>query len=158
MAEADIRRNVYKYKVIIKLTNNDEDDETEFTINNMTQILLQNFADLENGKPSKINKESFILMLKDNYYINNDVLKSIKATKVVKIKFSFKDFSNRQPSGIIDEFYTPIMYYNTNNDIRIRTLELILQYTSEYILRSLELLNKSDSAAERKKKRKKGKK
>ena len=39
----DTTRKVYKYKITIKLTNNDENDEKEFTITNMTQILLQNF-------------------------------------------------------------------------------------------------------------------
>jgi hypothetical protein len=145
---AGIRRNVYK--IIIKLTSNDEDDDKEFTINNMTQILLQNFADMDDGKPPGITKESFIFMLKDNYYINNDVLKSIKSTKVEKIKFTFKDYNNRQPSGIIDEFYTPIISYSYDNDVVIKTLQLILKFTSEHLLR-LDLLKKSNRNTEDKK-------
>ena len=43
---AGIVRKVYK--INIKLTNNDENEEKEFTITNMTQILLQNFAEISN--------------------------------------------------------------------------------------------------------------
>ena len=97
------------YKITIKLTNNDENDEKEFTINNMTQILLQHFADPSNG----LHLDNPIFMLKDNYYIDNDVLKSIRGSKVDNKPFVFKDFSNRDPEQIVNEFYTPIL---SNND------------------------------------------
>ena len=124
------------YKITIKLTNNDENDEKEFTINNMTQILLQHFADPSNGLPDPSNglplNNQHIFMLKDNYYIDNDVLKSIRGSKVDNKLFVFKDFSNRDPEQIVNEFYTPILS-NNDNSIKIKILKQILKFALQSI-------------------------
>lgn len=106
----DTTRKVYKYKINIKLTNNDENEEKEFTITNMTQILLQNFAEISNnGLPPGLTEENHIYMLKDNYYIDNDILKSIRATKGEKINMSSKILplqkENKLPMNFINLFY-----------------------------------------------------
>ena len=124
---AAITRKVYK--ITIKLTNNDENDEKEFTINNMTQILLQHFADPSNGLPLN---DQHIFMLKDNYYIDNDVLKSIRGSKVDNKPFVFKDFNNREPDQIVNEFYTPILS-NNDNSIKILILTQILFFALQSI-------------------------
>jgi len=137
---AATRRNICK--IIIKLTTNDE-EEKEFTINSMDQILLQNFA-AENGKyepPLGSEKKKDILMIKDNYYINNDVLKSIKSTKVEKIKFTFKNFDNKYDTGIVDEFYTPITTHVLQFPSDLKILKLIIQFSSEHLAR-LKMLGK----------------
>ena len=123
---AAITRKVYK--ITIKLTNNDENDEKEFTINNMTQILLQHFADLSND----LHLDNHIFMLKDNYYIDNDVLKSIRGSKVDNKPFVFKDFNNREPDQIVNEFYTPILS-NNDNGIKIKILTQILFFALQSI-------------------------
>ena len=126
------------YKITIKLTNNDENDEKEFTINNMTQILLQHFADPTNGLPL----DNDIFMLKDNYYIDNDVLKSIRGSKVDNKLFVFKDFSNRDPEQIVNEFYTPILS-NNDNTIKIKILTQILFFALQSIEYAEKLADKN---------------
>jgi hypothetical protein len=128
---ATVRR---KYKITIKLTNNDEDDEEEFIIDNMRQILLQNFAELSNGIPDDLTDNSYIYMLKDNYYIDNDVIKNIKGSKVDKLKYTFKDFGSKGTISIINEFYMPILNYS-DTTIKIAVLKQILKNA----LSSLEL-------------------
>lgn len=128
------------YKITIKLTNNDENDEKEFTINNMTQILLQHFADPSNGLPST----KPIFMLKDNYYIDNDVLKSIRGSKVDNKPFVFKDFSNRDPEQIVNEFYTPILS-NNDNSIKIKILTQILIFALQSIEYAEKLADKNNT-------------
>ena len=128
------------YKITIKLTNNDENDEKEFTINNMTQILLQHFADPSNGLPST----NPIFMLKDNYYIDNDVLKSIRGSKVDNKPFVFKDFSNRDPEQIVNEFYTPILS-NNDNSIKIKILTQILIFALQSIEYAEKLADKNNT-------------
>ena len=137
---AGITRNVYK--ITIKLTNNDENDEKEFVINNISQILLQNFAEAVK-LPYGLSEKNHIFMLKDNYYIDNDVLKSIRGSKGEKNKYTFKDFGNKKPTEIIDEFYTPIMYYSHDNGVRLKTLRSILKYAVEHLERLLNLLGNS---------------
>ena len=134
------------YKITIKLTNNDENDEKEFTINNMTQILLQHFADPSNGLPDPSNGlplNNRIFMLKDNYYIDNDVLKSIRGSKVDNKLFVFKDFSNRDPEQIVNEFYTPILS-NNDNSIKIKILKQILEFALQSIEHSEKLADKNN--------------
>lgn len=128
------------YKITIKLTNNDENDEKEFTINNMTQILLQHFADPSNG----LHLDNPIFMLKDNYYIDNDVLKSIRGSKVDNKPFVFKDFSNRDPEQIVNEFYTPILS-NNDNSIKIKILTQILRFALQSIEYAEKLADKNNT-------------
>ena len=128
------------YKITIKLTNNDENDEKEFTINNMTQILLQHFADPSNG----LHLDKSIFMLKDNYYIDNDVLKSIRGSKVDNKLFVFKDFSNRDPEQIVNEFYTPILS-NNDNSIKIKILKQILKFALQSIENAEKLADKTNN-------------
>ena len=137
--------SINKYKITIKLTNNDENDDKEYIIDNMKQILLQHFAELDNGLPKDLSLEEnkYIFMLKDSYYIDNDVLKSIRGSKGEKKKYTFKDFGSKKPTEIVDEFYTPIMYYSHDNNIRIETLSSILNYALEHLTRSLNMLNSS---------------
>ena len=134
---AAITRKVYK--ITIKLTNNDENDEKEFTINNMTQILLQHFADPSNGLPLN---DQHIFMLKDNYYIDNDVLKSIRGSKVDNKPFVFKDFNNREPDQIVNEFYTPILS-NNDNSIKILILTQILFFALQSIENAEKIADKN---------------
>ena len=119
------------YKITIKLTNNDENDEKEFVINNISQILLQNFAEAVK-LPYGLSEKNHIFMLKDNYYIDNDVLKSIRGSKVDNKLFVFKDFSNRDPEQIVNEFYTPILS-NNDNSIKIKILKQILKFALQSI-------------------------
>lgn len=127
------------YKITIKLTNNDENDEKEFIINNMTQILLQHFADPSNGLPLN---DQHIFMLKDNYYIDNDVLKSIRGSKVDNKPFVFKDFNNREPDQIVNEFYTPILS-NNDNGIKIKILTQILFFALQSIENAEKIADKN---------------
>lgn len=126
---ATVRR---KYKITIKLTNNDENDEKEFIITNMKQILLQNFAEEEGGIPRDLSGgNSFIYMLKDIYYIDNEVLKSIRGTKAENNKYAFKNFNSTTPQQIINEFYTPIL---SSTDVKkIQILLQILLFAKESI-------------------------
>ena len=138
-------KSINKYKITIKLTNNDENDDKEYIIDNMKQILLQHFAELHKGLPEDLSleKNKYIYMLKDNYYIDNDVLKSIRGSKGEKNKYTFKDFGSKKPTEIVYEFYTPIMYYSHDNNVRIETLSSILNYALEHLTRSLNMLNSS---------------
>ena len=147
----DTTRKVYKYKINIKLTNNDENEEKEFTITNMTQILLQNFAEISNnGLPPGLTEENHIYMLKDNYYIDNDILKSIRATKGEKNKYEFKNFATTKGEQIANEFYKPILRY-TDNTIKIKILKQILEFAVEAIEYSEKLANnpKDEERAEK---------
>jgi hypothetical protein len=127
---ATVRRT---YKITIKLTNNDENDEKEFIITNMKQILLQNFAEEEGGIPRDLSGgTSFIYMLKDIYYIDNEVLKSIRGTKAENNKYGFKNFNSTTPEQIINEFYTPILS-STDTVNKIAILLQILQFAKESI-------------------------
>jgi hypothetical protein len=127
---ATVRR---KYKITIKLTNNDENDEKEFIITNMKQILLQNFAEEEGGIPRDLSGgNSFIYMLKDIYYIDNEVLKNIRGTKAENNKYAFKNFNSTTPAQIINEFYTPILS-STDTVKKIKILLQILQFAKESI-------------------------
>ena len=147
---AGIVRKVYK--INIKLTNNDENEEKEFTITNMTQILLQNFAEISNnGLPPGLTEENHIYMLKDNYYIDNDILKSIRATKGEKNKYEFKNFAAAKGEQIANEFYKPILRY-TDNTIKIKILKQILEFAVEAIEYSEKLANnpKDEERAEKK--------
>ena len=119
------------YKINIKLTNNDENDEKEFVIDNISQILLQNFA--ENKElPYGLSKKDHIYMLKDNYYIDNEILKSIRGSKGEKNKYEFKNFGATPFPQIVNEFYTPILSYN-DNSIKIKTLKQIFKYAAASI-------------------------
>ena len=136
------------YKITIKLTNNDENDEKEFTINNMSQILLQNFAasnskELKNGVPDDLSHNSYIYMLKENFYIDNEVLKSIRGSKGEKNKFIFKDFGNRDREQIVNEFYTPILTYN-DDTIKINILTQILIFALESIENAEKIADKKE--------------
>jgi hypothetical protein len=127
---ATVRRT---YKITIKLTNNDENDEKEFIITNMKQILLQNFAEEEGGIPRDLSGgNSFIYMLKDIYYIDNEVLKSIRGTKAENNKYGFKNFNSTTPDQIINEFYTPILS-STDTVKKIEILLQILEFAKESI-------------------------
>jgi hypothetical protein len=138
---ATVRRT---YKITIKLTNNDENDEKEFIITNMKQILLQNFAEEEGGIPRDLSGgTSFIYMLKDIYYIDNEVLKSIRGTKAENNKYVFKNFNSTTPEQIINEFYTPILS-STDTVKKIEILLQILQFAKESIENS-EKIDKIDT-------------
>lgn len=136
---ATVRR---KYKITIKLTNNDENDEKEFIITNMKQILLQNFAEEEGGIPRDLSGgNSFIYMLKDIYYIDNEVLKSIRVTKAENNKYVFKNFNSITPEQIINEFYTPILS-STDTVNKIAILLQTLQFAKEFIENSDKIAKK----------------
>ena len=136
---AAITRKVYK--ITIKLTNNDENDEKEFIINNISQILLQNFAEAVK-LPYGLSEKNHIFMLKDNYYIDNDVLKSIRGSKVDNKPFVFKDFNNREPDQIVNEFYTPILS-NNDNSIKILILTQILFFALQSIENAEKIADKN---------------
>jgi hypothetical protein len=128
---AGISRKVYK--INIKLTNNDENEEKEFVITNITQILLQNFAEISNnGLPGDLSENNHIYMVKDNYYIDNEILKSIRGSKGEKNKYEFKNFASSKPEQIINEFYKPILRY-TDNTIKIKVLTQIFNFALESI-------------------------
>ena len=128
---AGISRKVYK--INIKLTNNDENEEKEFAITNISQILLQNFAEISNnGLPLDLNETNHIYMVKDNYYIDNEILKSIRGSKGEKNKYEFKNFASTKPGHIINEFYKPILRY-TDNTIKIKVLTQIFKFALESI-------------------------
>lgn len=131
--------SINKYKITIKLTNNDENDDKEYIIDNMKQILLQHFADPSNGLPLN---DQHIFMLKDNYYIDNDVLKSIRGSKVDNKPFVFKDFNNREPDQIVNEFYTPILS-NNDNSIKIKILTQILFFALQSIENAEKIADKN---------------
>ena len=150
----DTTRKVYKYKITIKLTNNDENDEKEFTITNMTQILLQNFAEEENGLPKNLTDKNHIYMLKDNYYIDNDVLKSIRGNKGEKNKYEFKNFAAAKAEQIANEFYKPILRY-TDNNIKIKILKQILKFAVDAIEYSKKLAENPTLAEQTEKNRQK---
>lgn len=138
---ATVRR---KYKITIKLTNNDENDEKEFIITNMKQILLQNFAEEEGGIPRDLSGgNSFIYMLKDIYYIDNEVLKSIRVTKAENNKYVFKNFNSITPEQIINEFYTPILS-STDTVNKIAILLQTLQFAKEFIENSDKIAKKKN--------------
>lgn len=133
------------YKITIKLTNNDENDEKEFAINNMSQILLQNFAELDNGLPPDLSDKSHIYMLKDNYYIDNEILKSIRGNKGEKNKYEFKNFKATGAEQIANEFYKPILRYS-DNTIKIKILKQILKFAVDAIEYSKKLANNPSRA------------
>ena len=140
---AGIVRKVYK--INIKLTNNDENEEKEFTINNISQILLQNFAELSNGLPDDLSEKNHIYMLKDNYYIDSEILKSIRATKGEKNKYEFKNFKTTGAEQIANEFYKPILRY-TDNTIKIKILKEILKFAVDAIEYSKKLADNPSRA------------
>ena len=140
---AGIVRKVYK--INIKLTNNDENEEKEFTINNISQILLQNFAELSNGLPDDLSEKNHIYMLKDNYYIDNEILKSIRGNKGEKNKYEFKNFKTTGAEQIANEFYKPILRY-TDNNIKIKILKEILKFAVDAIEYSKKLADNPSRA------------
>jgi hypothetical protein len=133
------------YKINIKLTNNDENDEKEFVIDNISQILLQNFAELSNNAlPHGLTENNHIYMLKDNYYIDNEILKSIRGSKGEKNKYEFKNFGTVSDDVIINEFYKPILRYN-DNIIKIKVLTKILNFAADSIEYSKKYTDVPDS-------------
>jgi hypothetical protein len=133
------------YKINIKLTNNDENDEKEFVIDNISQILLQNFAELSNNAlPHGLTENNHIYMLKDNYYIDNEILKSIRGSKGEKNKYEFKNFGTVSDDVIINEFYKPILRYN-DNIIKIKVLTQILNFAADTIEYSKKYTDVPDS-------------
>ena len=147
--------SINKYKITIKLTNNDENDDKEYIIDNMKQILLQHLAEKEivvhDGSSDEENK--YIFMLKDSYYIDNDVLKSIRGSKGEK-KYEFKNFATTKAEQIINEFYTPILT-NNDNSVKIEILTQILLYAKASIEYSDKIADNSvGNYAVEKKKRK----
>lgn len=133
------------YKITIKLTNNDENEEKEFAINNMSQILLQNFAELDKGLPPDLSEKNHIYMLKDNYYIDNEILKSIRGNKGEKNKYEFKNFKTTGAEQIANEFYKPILRY-TDNNIKIKILKEILKFAVDAIEYSKKLADNPSRA------------
>ena len=144
------------YKINIKLTNNDENDEKEFVIDNISQILLQNFAEISpNGLPDDLsNNNNHIYMLKDNYYIDNEILKSIRGSKGEKNKYEFKNFSATGAAQIGNEFYKPILRYY-DNTIKIEVLTQILKFALEAIDYSKKFADKPSDEEQREKEDKK---
>jgi hypothetical protein len=143
------------YKINIKLTNNDENEEKEFAINNISQILLQNFAESSpNGLPRDLSDTNYIYMLKDNYYIDNEILKSIRGSKGEKIKYEFKNFASSKPEQIGNEFYKPILRYY-DNTTKIEVLTQILKFALEAIDYSKKFADKPSDEEQREKEDKK---
>ena len=130
------------YKITIKLINNDV-DEKEFIIDNMKQISLDNFA--EKGMPLSITDNSFIYMINEPYYINNDVLQKIREiSKSENKKFSFPSFSSMTPHGIRDTFYASILN-NSDNKLKRETMleivEFIIYFFNNYDIAGMEKQN-----------------
>jgi hypothetical protein len=115
------------YKITIKLTTNDI-AEKEFTIENMGQILLDNFA--EKDSPNN-DYNKLLYMLGETYYINNDVLQKIRElSKVQNKNYKFLDFLRLTSPQIENMFYSKIFAYNNNEENK-----KLVYDTMQYIIR-----------------------
>jgi len=121
------------YTIKIVLTKNNDPYEKEFIIDNMSQILLENFA--EKTMEEVISKsKSTLLMSRENAYIDSDVLQQIKSltSKSQNSKYKFMEFSGKNELDIRNEFYEII---GNNSDVAIRndTLKFILQIALDFL-------------------------
>ena len=119
------------YTIKIVLTKNNDAYEKEFIIDKMSQILLENFA--EKTMETEIAKLN-LLMLRENAYIDSDVLQQIKSltSKSQNNKYKFMEFSGRNEVDIKNEFYETIGNHSLVA-IRNETLKFILQIALEFL-------------------------
>lgn len=119
------------YTIKIVLTKNNDPYEKEFIIDNMSQILLENFA--EQSMASAI-AELKLLMSRENAYIDSDVLQQIKSltSKSQNSKYKFMEFSGKNEVDIKNEFYETIGNHSLVA-IRNDTLKFILQIALEFL-------------------------
>jgi hypothetical protein len=119
------------YTIKIVLTKNNDPYEKEFIIDNMSQILLENFA--EQSMASAI-AELPLLMSRENAYIDSDVLQQIKSltSKSQNSKYKFMEFSGKNEVDIKNEFYETIGNH-TLVAVRNDTLKFILQTALDFL-------------------------
>jgi len=119
------------YTIKIVLTKNNDPYEKEFIIDNMSQILLENFA--EQSMASAI-AELKLLMSRENAYIDSDVLQQIKSltSKSQNSKYKFMEFSSRNEVDIKNEFYETIGNHSLVA-VRNDTLKFILQIALDFL-------------------------
>jgi hypothetical protein len=122
-------KRVYNIKIV--LTKNNDPYEKEFIIDNMSQILLENFAETEISSDLS---QSKLLMLRENAYIDSDVLQQIKSltSKSQNNKYKFMEFSKKSEVDIKNEFYEIIGNYS-DVTIRNETLKFILQIALDFL-------------------------
>ena len=128
------------YSVIIKLTAKNDEDEKEFIIDKMEQILLLQMA-ANTAIPRETN-DTKIYMLKGDYYINDDVLQQI--TQLSKKQYSdwkFINYTNMTQEAIFLNFYTFILNIN-NVNLKYDTIyKTIIYILKNIIIKKLKDLN-----------------
>jgi hypothetical protein len=119
------------YTIKIVLTKNNDPYEKEFIIDNMSQILLENFAEHDMTPDTTKAK---LLMSRENAYIDSDVLQQIKSltSKSQNNKYKFMEFSGKNEVDIKNEFYETIGNHSLVA-IRNDTLKFILQIALEFL-------------------------
>ena len=129
------------YSVIIKLTAKNDEDEKEFIIDKMEQILLLQMA-ANTAIPRETN-DTKIYMLKGDYYINDDVLQQI--TQLSKKQYSdwkFINYQNMTSEVIFLNFYTFILNIN-NVNLKYDTIyKTIIYILKKIIIKKLKDYNK----------------
>ena len=122
--------NFYRIKII--LTNNE--DNEEFTIETMKQIQLEESSRRATAPNSSYDNKN-ILMLREPYYINNDVIQKIR-----EIAKGSTNTNNLFPSILgsktsinrFTEFYDVIMSHK-DKEVKINTIKFILEkFIGEY--------------------------
>lgn len=118
------------YIKIVLLKNNDA-YEKEFIIDNMSHILLENF--MKDPIASDISR-SKLLMIRENAYIDSDVLQQIKSltSKSQNNKYKFMEFSVKNELDIKNEFYEIIGNFS-DVEIRNNTLKFILKIALDFL-------------------------
>ena len=129
------------YSVIIKLTAKNDEDEKEFIIDKMEQILLLQMA--ANPGIARETNVTKIYMLKGDYYINDDVLQQI--TQLSKKQYSdwkFINYQNMTSEVIFLNFYTFILNIN-NVNLKYDTIyKTIIYILKKIIIKKLKDYNK----------------
>jgi hypothetical protein len=120
------------YNVIIHLSTINDDDEKEFIIDKMEQIMLESFA--QNNNIDNEEKTKSIVMLKSDHYINDDVLQQVRAeSREQNKKYEFISYTNMNANKIYMEFYSPIIRYKYGKKLIDDTMRIILTQIYTYI-------------------------
>ena len=122
-------KKLYNIKII--LTKNNDAYEKEFIIENIDQILLENFAETTIASDLSHSK---LLMIRENAYIDSDVLQQIRSltSKSQNNKYKFMETYGKSNLDIRNEFYEII---GNSSDVKLRndTLKFILQIALKFL-------------------------